>query len=94
MPEWSLADALKKLQDIKSEIVRRYGEETVKLYVYVAASVGVVLFTGCCIRWWLATIFAGIATARLGAVVNHGGLECLLPMASIVIAIVLFFMGV
>lgn len=90
----SSSDVWKQVLGVKEELVRRYGAGTVKLYGYVAGAMGVFLFTGCCIRWWLATILAGIATARFGAVVNHGGFECLLPAASIVVAIILFFMGV
>lgn len=85
---------LAKVCSIKDEAVRRYGKEALTMYGYIAGSAGVVLLIGFSVRWWLATILAGIATARFGAVVNHGGFECLLPMVSLVIAMILFFMGV
>ncbi len=87
-------DYIKRLLSFWTGLVERYGREGLMYYGFIAGSILAILVTGFCIRWWLATIVTGIASAIFGEMVNHGGFSCLIPIASVILTIILFFCGV
>ena len=86
-------DYVKKVLAFGDGLVEKYGRTSLVTYFCIAGAVAAVLTAGFCIRWWLATIVACIASLIVSKRFNED-LVCLMFIASSVLAIILFFCGV
>ncbi len=86
-------DFIKKALLFWNGLVAKYG----RTRLMIVGSIFVILLSGFCIRWWLATMVTGIALTIVDKWLKEedtGGIGCLLPITSAILTIILFFFGV